>query len=231
MRIQNAQCRLYKITWYSNGSTLWDCFLIARCCPMPVQRSVLVAHRFLSVPRALWIGSAHPWAACAWIWQLLLHLVPRWTPLVHSCGFQLTGVPNIHIYQNQNFPSTENHVVKKCSYWESKQPGQFHRHTLPRLHLYLELQYEMPEVFMHSSTGGLLPSMQMCSMYITSMGTSWNMPLLMERRKKNMEERVSFSSFHCCWDKAYMEICLPIPPTYFSIPYQARKEMMSFPSK
>lgn len=37
---------------------------------------------------------------------------------------------------------------------------------------------------LHSSVRGRLPSMQIGSAYLTSMGTSWNMPLLMEKKKK-----------------------------------------------
>lgn len=37
---------------------------------------------------------------------------------------------------------------------------------------------------LHSSVRGPLPSMQIGSAYLTSVGTSWNMPLLMEKKKK-----------------------------------------------
>lgn len=40
---------------------------------------------------------------------------------------------------------------------------------------------------LHSSVRGRLPSMQIGSAYLTSMGTSWNMPLLMEKKKKKKE--------------------------------------------
>lgn len=69
-----------------------------------------------------------------------------------------------------------------------------------------------------SSKRGPLPSMQIGSAYLTSMGTSWNMPLVMGRKKKKKEGGAQFNSFHCYWDNSYLKKHLPQSSASFSFP-------------
>lgn len=92
------------------------------------------------------------------------------------------------------------------------------------LHLYLELKYEMSEVFTVLLYKGPLPSMQIGSAYLTSMGLHEICLYWWKRKKK--EGGVQFSSFHCYWDNSHLKSLPRLPQTLS--PFQWSKWILSY---